>query len=91
MPRKLLNKTMESSEVSESIEDIDQGFFDCLVIRVDNPVKQYFDVIVLLLVGYSCIMTMYAAAFIQPTLKSILVLNWIVEGFFYTDLVLSFF
>ena len=47
--------------------------------------------IVLLLVGYSCITSMYIAAFQSPKSKFMRVLNWIVEAFFYTDLVLSFF
>ena len=48
MPRKQIkisakkdefDETTESSQLTESIEDIEQGFFDWLVIRVDNPIK----------------------------------------------------
>lgn len=58
-------ETTMSTEPNE--ENGDFSFFDRLVIRVDNPVKSYFDVFVLMLVGYSCITSMYNSAFSAPT------------------------
>ena len=67
------------------------------MIGVNNPVKQIFDTIVLLIVGYSCIMSLYNSAF-EPIAglgpgKSKVLYWWdmIVELIFYTDLMLSFF
>lgn len=62
-----------------------------MIISCDNPVKSYFDVFILLLVGYSCIMSLYNSAFTASTNSLIKIWDWVVEGFFYTDLILNFF
>lgn len=61
------------------------------VISCDNPAKSYFDVFVLVLVGYSCVTSLYNVAFTQPDSQAIIIWDWLVEGMFYLDLVLSFF
>ena len=61
------------------------------MIKYDNPIKSYFDAFVLLLVGYSCITSLYNTVFTPPTSYAMVTWNWIVEGFFYADLILSFF
>lgn len=62
-----------------------------IIISADNQVKQYFDVFVLLLVGYSVITSLYNSAFTPPTSPIINIWDWIVEGFFYSDFFLNFF
>lgn len=54
--------------------------------------KQFFDVFVLLLVGYSCITTIFAVAFLKEDEKplSLFIIDWVVEGVFYIDIVLNF-
>ena len=71
-------------------------FMDNLIISADNPIKSKFDIFVLLLVGYSCIVSIYNAAFYRAHLavnESIYMQtwNWVVEGCFFADLILSFF
>jgi hypothetical protein len=65
--------------------------FDILVISHDNPYKSKFDVFLLILVVYSCISALYNSAFLPSRNIYFVVLDWAVEGFFYTDLILSFF
>ena len=64
---------------------------DRMIISPDNPYKSKFDVFLLILVVYSCISALYNSAFTPP--KNILSVtwDWIVEGFFYLYLILSFF
>lgn len=64
---------------------------DKLVIGVDNPIKSKLDIFILLLVAYSCIISLYNSAFTPSTNPVILVWDWVVEFFFYLDLILSFF
>ena len=61
------------------------------MIDYNNPIKSYFDAFILLLVGYSCITSLYNSAFTPPTSFAMVTWNWIVEGFFYFDLIFSFF
>ena len=72
-------------------DEEEEPFMNKLVIDADNPIKSYFDVTILLFVGYSCIQSLYTVAFTQPTAPFFLVWDWVVEGMFYCDLVLSFF
>jgi hypothetical protein len=80
---------MRGAQAPEDEEE--ESFMNKLVIDADNPVKSYFDVIILLFVGYSCIQSLYTVAFSQPTAPFFLVWDWVVEGMFYSDLVLNFF
>ena len=68
-----------------------KSVMDYFILAADNPYKSKFDVFVLVLVGYSCITSLYNAAFTPLAQPGIVVWDWMVEGFFYTDLVLSFF
>ena len=62
-----------------------------MVIGSDNVFKSFFDVWVLLLVGYSCFSSMYYVAFTKPTNKFHILFDEIVEFNFYLDFVLCFF
>ena len=62
-----------------------------IIISPDNTIKQYFDVFVLLLVGYSVITSLYNSAFTPSDLKIIKIWDWMVELFFYLDFILNFF
>ena len=42
-------------------------FVDKIIISYENKVKSFFDVWVLILVGYSCFTTMYYTAFSYPS------------------------
>lgn len=68
-----------------------ENFMDKLVINLDNPIKSKWDVLVLLFVAYSCITSMYNTAFTPPDNKIINIFDWVVEGVFYIDIILSFF
>ena len=46
--------------------------------------------IILLLVGYSCITSLFYVAFISPQNTLHIIFDWIVEAAFYTDLFLNF-
>lgn len=72
-------------------DEEEESFMNKLVIDADNPIKSYFDVTILLFVGYSCIQSLYTVAFSQPTAPFFLVWDWVVEGMFYCDLAASFF
>jgi len=63
---------------------------DMLIISSDNRYKSFFDVWVLMLVGYSCFSSMYYVAFSKPTNAFHIIFDDIVEVHFWTDLVLSF-
>ena len=65
-------------------------FKERIIIRHDAPWKSVFDVVILLLVGYSCITSLYYVAFISPVNLMHIVFDWVVEAAFYTDLFLNF-
>lgn len=60
---KNLRKTAERLE-KKRIER-QKAWYEKLIISHGNNYKQAFDVLVLLLVGYSCIMTVYQVAFVD--------------------------
>ena len=68
-----------------------RSFKDKLIISSENKIKSFFDVWVLVLVGYSCVTSMYYVAFSKPTNKIHIIWDEIVEYHFYLDIVLSFF
>ena len=70
---------------------VEEAFLKKIIIASDNPYKSKFDALILLLVAYSCIMSLYNSAFTAPTNKFAKTWDWIVEGMFYTDLILNFF
>lgn len=69
----------------------EKSFLSKIIIGCDNTYKSYFDALILFLVGYSCIMSLYNSAFTASDNTILFVWDWIVEAFFYTDLVLNFF
>lgn len=44
----------------------------------------------LICVAYSCITSCYYVAFSEPSSKVHINIDWVIEGFFYADLLLSF-
>lgn len=53
----------------EEDSDEERPFVDKIVISMDSDWKSVFDVVILLLVGYSCFTTLYYVAFGLPTNK----------------------
>jgi hypothetical protein len=62
-----------------------------IIISHDNTIKSFFDVWILIMVGYSCFSSIYYVAFNKPNDEAHILFDWIVEIHFYLDLVLSFF
>lgn len=88
-PPAFYDSDIDGNDEDEAGEN--KSVFDYFIIAVDNPIKSKFDVFVLVLVGYSCITSLYNAAFTPLENRGIIIWDWMVEAFFYTDLVLSFF
>ena len=74
----------------EEDSDEERPFVDKIVISMDSDWKSVFDVIILLLVGYSCFTTLYYVAFGLPTNKLHKLWDQFVEYMFYTDFFLNF-
>lgn len=55
-----------------------------------SPWKSYFDIVILLLVGYSCFSTLLYVAFGQPEDKLQIAFDQTVEIMFYLDFFLNF-
>lgn len=72
----------------EDDEDEERPFVDKIIISMDNDWKSIFDVIILILVGYSCFTTLYYVAFGLPTNKIHRLWDQFVEYMFYTDFLL---
>ena len=66
-------------------------FVDKLIISSKSPWKSYFDIMILLLVGYSCQSTLLYVAFGQPTNPFHLGIDMTVEILFYIDFIFNFF
>lgn len=62
-------KIEEDDYDDEDDEDNERPFSDKIIIGVDNDHKGMFDVLILLLVGYSCFTTLYYVAFGLPSNK----------------------
>lgn len=65
-------------------------FKERIIIRADATWKSVFDVVILLLVGYSCISSLFYVAFDRPENIVHVVFDWFVEACFYVDLFLNF-
>jgi len=66
--------------------------YDRLIISSRNRGKAIFDIMILILVIYSCLTTMYyVVTESYPTSAGRLALEWIIEAFFLADLVFNFF
>ena len=61
------------------------------IIHPDTKWKSFFDVWILMLVGYSCITNLYITAFSVEKESSDEIIFWIVEVFFYFDFGFSWF
>lgn len=73
--------------------DLPEGanFFHQYIIHPDTKWKSFFDVWILILVGYSCIINMYITAFSAEKSDTDTIIFWIVEVFFYFDFTFSWF
>ena len=87
----------EDDNAGEDLEPLMMGdvekkpFVDKLIISSKSAWKSYFDIVILLLVGYSCQSTLLYVAFGQPTNAFHLAIDHAVEIIFYTDFILNFF
>lgn len=61
-----------------------------IIIDMDSSWKSIFDVVILVLVGYSCFTTLYYVAFGVPTNKWHIAWDLLVEYMFYLDFIFSF-
>ena len=61
-----------------------------IIISANSKWKAIFDVLILLLVGYSCVMSMFYAAFSTIDDPVIIIIDELVEGFFWMDFILNF-
>jgi hypothetical protein len=82
-------ETNESQKTKELKNNV--SFKEWIIIEPESKWKTIFDVIVLILVGYSCVTNIYYVAFSQPTSNLATIIYWVVEIFFYLDFVLNFF
>lgn len=74
----------------QKFKDSRRPFTDRIIISSDNRIKSFFDVWVLILVGYSCFSSMYYVAFERPTNPIIILADQIIEVHFWVDMILSF-
>jgi hypothetical protein len=66
---------------------------DRFVIAHDNKFKSRFDAWIMFVVLYSCLISLYNAAFEPLSVRyypQMYFVDWVVEGFFYLDLILAF-
>ena len=80
---------LEQVTIGNEVEK--RPFVDKLVISSKSPWKSYFDISILLLVGYSCQSTLLYVAFGQPTNPFHLGIDFAVEILFYIDFIFNFF
>jgi hypothetical protein len=88
------NSEVDESSDSHSEEDdsnVEKGSWqDKIIIGSDSAWKSYFDVFILVMVGYSCFTTLFYVAFQSPNNRLHLVWDQAVEIFFYTDFCFNF-
>ena len=63
---------------------------DRIIISQTSKWKAIFDVVILILVGYSCVTSMLYVAFDNPKDKTLEVIDFVVEVMFWLDLILNF-
>lgn len=80
--------SLEDDEEQPELEEKLWSYY--IVISYNSGWKQNFDILMLILVAYSCMTSMYYVAFSEPTSSVHKNIDWVVEGFFYMDLALSF-
>ena len=61
-----------------------------IIISADSKWKAIFDVFILLLVGYSCVTSMFYAAFTPTDNNLLIIFDLVVEAFFWSDLLMNF-
>ena len=66
------------------------NWYDKYIIDANNKPKQYFDVFILILVGYSCVTSMLSIAFLHDPPLWFVITSWTVDGIFLLDLLLNF-
>lgn len=66
------------------------NFFDNFVIKLDNPWKNLFDVVMVFASGYSTFTQAYYAAFGLPTDPIYLTVDYSIEFFFILDFIFCF-
>jgi len=88
-------KKIKQSIVDEYVANIKEeekkSWIEYVKISTNSTWKPIFDIILLFLVGYSCIINMYLVAYPVNPSEVLEVINWTVEIFFYIDFVLNFF
>lgn len=80
------NKVNKDSEIKSEKQSIRER----IIISANSKWKAIFDVMILLLVGYSCVTSMFYAAFTTTNNFVLNTMDQIVEGFFWLDLILNF-
>ena len=78
---------------TEVLSEKPRPFMDQFIIAHDNKIKSKFDAWVMLLVTYSCIISLYNSAFeplSQRYYPEMLIIDWTIEIFFYLDLITAF-
>ncbi|CAI2360541.1 unnamed protein product [Moneuplotes crassus] len=91
-------KTIEKKGTSRQNED-DRGnlngfrresLFDYFIIRANSKWKAIFDIVMLILVAYSCVTSIFYVAFASPSKVFHIVFDWIVEAAFIFDMLFNF-
>ena len=75
----------------EEEEHKHRTFLDKLIISESSKWKAIFDILMLILVGYSCITSIFYVAFSAPTNIIHIIFDWWVEVCFFSDLIFNFF
>lgn len=80
---------LQSSQ-ADSEENGKRSFWDSLIISKNSKRKSLFDIIMLLLVAYSCFTTMFYVTFGSPDNQKQIYFDYAVNVFFAIDLFLNF-
>jgi len=87
-----LNRNLKEDKVKKEGEPKNEqmSIKERIIISANSKWKAIFDMLILILVGYSCITSMYYAAFSTTDDPIIIIIDQIVEFFFWLDLALNF-
>ena len=89
--RRTLYAGSNKSNLDSESKDTEKSCKEYVIIDADSQWKAIFDICILLLVGYSCVTSMFYVAFSQPEDTHFLnYLDDVVEVFFWLDLILNF-
>lgn len=95
MPRfSSTRRTLRSIDLDENKDKANQqrkSLSDRLIINENSRWKTIFDIMMLFLVAYSCFTSVFYVAFDSPKNTPQITFDWMVEGFFFTDLIFNFF